>query len=183
MGSQATVERTIGEVGHQIRSKKSPFANLANIIYKWELLRLLVLYFPSLDITKYSLSPVAELQHIPHGEINISKKEQKSSEAFLKHLNIIHQYLGQDPEEELKLRRWGKVSLLGGITLQSLLIENQAGSARHVHYFEAYRKPETSQPIFGEALAFYEVVQTHDLLIVYHLLANAHQLLRRWRGA
>ena len=144
---------------------------------------MLVLYFPSLDITKYSLSPVAELQHIPHGEINISKKEQKSSEAFLKHLNIIHQYLGQDPEEELKLRRWGKVSLLGGITLRSLLIENQAGSTRHARYFEAYRKSETSQPIFGEALAFYEVVQTHDLLIVYHLLANAHQVLRRWRGA
>ncbi|EGO05110.1 hypothetical protein SERLA73DRAFT_39152, partial [Serpula lacrymans var. lacrymans S7.3] len=34
LSSQATVERTIGEFGHKICSKKAPFANLANIIYE-----------------------------------------------------------------------------------------------------------------------------------------------------
>ena len=36
VGSQATVERSIGEMGHKIRSKKAPFANLANLIYEQE---------------------------------------------------------------------------------------------------------------------------------------------------
>ena len=118
MGSQATMERTIGEV----RSKKSPFANLANIIYEQELLRLLVLYFSSLDITRSP--PADKTQHTPHGVIRISKKEQTSNPDFLRHLDIIHQDLKKDLGDELKLRRWGKVSLPGGITLCSLLTEN-----------------------------------------------------------
>ncbi|KAJ3511897.1 hypothetical protein NLJ89_g3836 [Agrocybe chaxingu] len=41
LGSQATVERSIGEMGHKIRSKKAPFANLANLIYQRELVKIL----------------------------------------------------------------------------------------------------------------------------------------------
>ena len=52
IGSQATVERAIGEAGHKVRSKKEPFANLANIIYERELVKLLLLYYPSLKIQK-----------------------------------------------------------------------------------------------------------------------------------
>ena len=88
MGLQATIERTIGEVGYHILSKKSPFFNLASIIYEQELLRLLVLYFSSPDNTKYLLSPIAKTQHISHGEIKLSRK-QKSIQDFLKHLNIM----------------------------------------------------------------------------------------------
>jgi hypothetical protein len=33
IGSQATVERAIGSIVCQIRSKKAPFAHLANILY------------------------------------------------------------------------------------------------------------------------------------------------------
>ena len=104
MGSQATIERTIGEVGYHIHSKKSPFSNLANIIYERELLRLLVLYFSFLDNTKYFLSPIAKTQHISYEEIKLSKK-QKSNQDFLKHLDTIHQYLGKDLGDEFKLRR------------------------------------------------------------------------------
>jgi Transposase family tnp2 len=39
LGSQATVERSIGEMGHKIRSKKAPFANLANIVFERELVK------------------------------------------------------------------------------------------------------------------------------------------------
>ncbi|KDQ52873.1 hypothetical protein JAAARDRAFT_106522, partial [Jaapia argillacea MUCL 33604] len=34
LGSQATVERAIGEIGHKIRSKKAPFQNMANLLYE-----------------------------------------------------------------------------------------------------------------------------------------------------
>jgi hypothetical protein len=36
LGSQATVERSIGEMGHRIQSKKSPFSVLTNVIVRWE---------------------------------------------------------------------------------------------------------------------------------------------------
>lgn len=55
LGSQATVERSIGEMGHQIRSKKAPFANLANIIYQKELIKILCLYYPVADSSTIDL--------------------------------------------------------------------------------------------------------------------------------
>ena len=64
-----------------------------------------------------------------------------------------------------------------------MLIENQAGNTRRACYFEAHKEPNTLQPIFGKVLAFYEVVHTNHLLVIYHPLANAHQVLKRWRGA
>lgn len=50
IGSQATVERMIGELGHKIRSKKAPFAHLTNIIYQRELLKVLSLHYPELKV-------------------------------------------------------------------------------------------------------------------------------------
>jgi len=52
IGSQATVERSIGELSHKIQSKKSIFSNLSNLIYEREQLRILILYFPEFDDTK-----------------------------------------------------------------------------------------------------------------------------------
>jgi hypothetical protein len=52
---------------------------------------------------------------------------------------------------------------------------------RSSRYFEV-QKDETSQPIFGEALAFYEVAATNDLLVVYHPPHNPQKILKRWRG-
>ena len=33
-GSQATVECAIGEIGHKVRSKKAPFANISTMLYE-----------------------------------------------------------------------------------------------------------------------------------------------------
>jgi hypothetical protein len=33
-GSQATYERAIGEIGHKVRSKKAPFANIATLLFQ-----------------------------------------------------------------------------------------------------------------------------------------------------
>ncbi len=49
LGSQATVERTIGEAGHKIHSKKSPFVNMANIFFEKELVKVLLWYYPQLE--------------------------------------------------------------------------------------------------------------------------------------
>ncbi len=57
LGSQATVERSIGEMGHKIRSRKAPFANLANIIFQRELVKILCLYYPDADSSIDTPSP------------------------------------------------------------------------------------------------------------------------------
>ena len=36
--------------------------------------------------------------------------------------------------------------------------------------------------IFGEALAFYELLQNHELLVVYHPITNKMKVLNMWRG-
>ena len=36
--------------------------------------------------------------------------------------------------------------------------------------------------IFGEALAFYELLQNHELLVVYRSLTNQMKVLNMWRG-
>src|ERR1700722_15791771 len=69
IGSQATVERAIGEVGHKIHSKKAPFANLANITYERELVKCLLLYYPAFGQTPAQQPNVSAPTHALHKEI------------------------------------------------------------------------------------------------------------------
>jgi hypothetical protein len=179
VGSQATVERAIGGVGQKIRSKKAPFANLANILYEKELIKLLLLYYPTLEApsASKSISKITPLQ-----EIKILKKEQNSSQEFLKQLHAICVWLQKDFNPYLKLHRWGKIFLPGGTVLHSKIGECQKNiPSRSARYFESQIN-DTMQPIFGESLAFYEEAETHQLLVVYRPLRNTQQVLQRWRG-
>src|ERR1700683_5865764 len=92
-GSQATVERAIGEVGHKIRSKKAPFANLANIIYEKELIKILLLLYPSLDLSTTSEPTASKHIHAPQNQIRILKKERKNDQEFQSHLQAICHWL------------------------------------------------------------------------------------------
>ena len=49
-GSQATCERAIGEIGHKVRSKKAPFANIATMLFERANNKVLTLHYPSLII-------------------------------------------------------------------------------------------------------------------------------------
>jgi hypothetical protein len=124
IGSQATVERAIGEVGHKIRSKKAPFANLANIILERELVKLLLLYYPSLESSStHPQDTDLTNTYTPRKEIKISKKERTSSLVLHEYLSAIYLWLNKNPSSKLELRRWGKVGLPGGIVLRSRLSE------------------------------------------------------------
>jgi hypothetical protein len=50
IGSQATVEHSIGELGHKIQSKKEAFAHIASIITEKELLWILTTVYPALSL-------------------------------------------------------------------------------------------------------------------------------------
>ena len=182
VSSQATVERAIGEVGHKIRSKKAPFANLANIIFERELVKLLVLYYPSLESPLTRPKDTPANTYTPHKQIKILKKERASSLVLHEHVSAIYQWLDRNPSSELELRRWGKVSLPGGIVLRSRLSETIGHHpSRSARYFEA-QKAGLAEPVFGEALAFFEVVETHQLLVVHKTVGDCQQILGTWRG-
>lgn len=67
--------------------------------------------------------------------------------------------------------------------LRSKLGEGQrTPPSRSAHYFEAH-VPGTTTPIFGEALAFFEVVERHELLVIYHPFIALQPVLRCWRGS
>jgi hypothetical protein len=149
VGSQATVERSIGEVGHKIRSKKSPFANLANIITEKELLRILKLYYPSLLIDlvpHYSTDredaevgePGQEAQQARLVQrIRLSKDSDNTS--VIEELESIrrHSQLDlYDPESGAVAERWGKARLTNGRLLRSRISDRGSSAARFYRWFE-----------------------------------------------
>ncbi|KDQ49046.1 hypothetical protein JAAARDRAFT_143997 [Jaapia argillacea MUCL 33604] len=174
LGSQATVERAIGEMGHKIHSKKAPFKNLANLIYERELLKALSLYYPELhaEPKKPNKTTIKEVQ--------ILNKERHPGQQFHSYLLEICKFLGVDFDPQLNLRRWAKLRLSSGDTLGSLLSGTLKPPTRSSRYFEAENHKDT-QPTFGEALAFFEVVK-YGVVVIYHLLVKQNQVLRRWRG-
>lgn len=51
---------------------------------------------------------------------------------------------------------------------------------------KAHLDGNESNPVFGEALAFYTIAispSATELLVVYHPVVGLHQVLRRWQGA
>jgi len=179
IGSQATVERAIGEMGHKIRSKKSPFANLANIIYEKELVKLLLLYHPSLD-PQPKVKPAGRNSTKLIGKVRISKKENVPGQEVYKNLETICLWLKMDFTSDLEVYRYGKFCLPGGIVLASKLSENKGKPpARSARYFEAQYQGTT---IFGEALAFFEIVEHTQYVVIYQRFTDVKQVLSSLRG-
>ncbi|KAF8261508.1 hypothetical protein EI94DRAFT_1472119, partial [Lactarius quietus] len=49
-GSQAIIERAIEEIGHKVRSRKAPFANIATMLYERASIKVLYLQYPLIKI-------------------------------------------------------------------------------------------------------------------------------------
>jgi len=121
-GSQASVERSIGEMGHKIRSKKSPFSNLTNIIVRSETVRLLELRYPGL-----SLIPVDDITNTPKIRpmscIRFTQSECRPGRgsSTYEHLILLFQALGPAGSslDFEHVQRWGKLRLPNGRVLQS----------------------------------------------------------------
>ena len=174
LGSQATVERAIGEMGHQIRSKKAPFSQLANLVLERELLRLLLLYHPELDPKKPGSKRNA-LQ--PFSERKIKKTERSQDNSLAPHIQAICQWLKIPFTLDIPLKRWSKLLLVNGKVLSSLGLPSQP--ARVSYYFEAKRLPA---PLFGQAIGFFQASDAEQILVLFYLLVDAHLELGRWVG-
>ena len=189
-GSQATCERAIGDIGHGIRSKKSPFTNIATYKTDKQSARILHLMYPTLS------EPEAKVQRTSlFKEIPITQK-QREDDDFKAHLESIQSYL-KAVINSTQIKRWGKCPLSNNITLTSQLFElSKKAPSRTSRYFEAQLRGvtqpkdqsndeteievEVTKPIFGEALAFYTIADLS--LVVYHPLIERHKLHGRWYG-
>ena len=144
VGSQATVERAIGEMGHKIRSKKSPFANLANLIYERELVKILSLYYPIVDPSISAQKINVDNSDLPLNQVTSKfiqehplRKKAGARQDVLDELQVVGDFLKCDPlGNEVLVRRWGKFKLLNGFVLGSRLSTQKAQSARRSEWFE-----------------------------------------------
>ena len=174
-GSQATVERAIGQIGHKVRSKKAPFANIATILFERANNKVLALLYPSLDI---SSQIKREREHL-YQPIKNNNKEMEGPSEYWEHLAAICDDLQIDLDLSLKIQRWGKCVLPGDTTLKSRISEKAGQVSRSSKYFEAIKQGEL---LFGEALAFYSLPDYNHSVVIYHPLEQMNIIFKRWCG-
>ena len=196
-GSQATCERAIGDIGHGIRSKKSPFKNIYSYKSDKQSARLLHLAYPTLFLASEAKAQRTSL----FTQVPITQKQRREDKDLNAHLEAIQSYLGVGSDPTLQINRWAKCPLLKNITLTSQLFElSKKATSRASRYFEAQLRHvpqptdqskdvtelevENTKPIFGEALAFYtvQVAGADHSLVVYSPLIERHKLHGRWWG-
>ena len=122
-GSQATVERTIGEMGQKIKSRRLPFANLTNLIIQRERIRLLQLYYPDLQLVGPVFSDATpkdnNIKATSRIQIDTHECENSDSATFLQlRAALIEAGI---PGEELQFNavaQFGKIHLLNMAVLQ-----------------------------------------------------------------
>ncbi|KAF9455226.1 hypothetical protein BDZ94DRAFT_1327679, partial [Collybia nuda] len=176
LGSQATVERAIGELGHKIHSKKEPFANLANIMIEHELIKLLQLYYPELIPEPTGKSTIPDLGRLMQ-PLELKRNDWNSPSG---HLSAIKQYLVAvncfADTREIDVQSWniqcfGKLKMKNQQTLQSRYsnLQSSIKATRYSRWFEATKPNAQLGEIFGEAIAFYSVeYESHiKLMVVY----------------
>jgi len=174
-GSQATVERAIGEIGHKVRSKKAPFANIATILFERANNKVLALLYPSLDIS----SQIRKKREHLYQPITIKNEEIEGPSEYWEHLAAICDDLQIDFDSSLKFKRWGKCVLPGGTTLKSRISEKAGQVSRSSKYFEAIKQGEL---LFGEALAFYSLPGYNYSVVICHPLEQINVIFKRWCG-
>ena len=179
-GSQATVERAIGEIGHKVRSKKAPFANIATMLHERATTKVLSLRFPELKIPP---KEKRDKEHL-YQSIAIKKAEINHPSNYYHHLAAIFDDFGLPLDTDVPIQRWGKCVIPGDITLRSRISEEVGQASRSSRYFEAKGENQSHVPVFGEALAFYSV-QRADIqysFVVYNKLLETQDVYERICG-
>ncbi|KAF9523629.1 hypothetical protein CPB83DRAFT_871548 [Crepidotus variabilis] len=157
LGSQATVERAIGEEAHNIHSKKAPFRNLTNIIYQRELFKILILVYPDL---LESESPKPEPTSAPSTKLiqfhRIAWTKLASNANLTAEILAVSAHLGfnvvQWPPAGVEIQQWGKFKLANGNVLQSQLSKEHSTPTRQSEWFEANSSPK--MPCSGSNLLY-----------------------------
>ena len=126
-------------MGHKVCSKKAPFANLANIILEWELVKILLLYLPALYINANTLKKSGTGKKSDRNLIQkhkITKRETQNQQAICE-LTAIDAWLKEANIKE-DILAYGKLKLADGWILGSRLSSSQLdnSSTRMQKWFE-----------------------------------------------
>src|SRR6202012_2732032 len=136
-GSQATCERAIGDIGHGIRSKKSPFQNIVSYKEDKQTVRLLHLIYPTISSAPEAKTPRTSL----FSKVPITQRQRKNDDSVKAHIKAIQSFLRVEEDPSFQLMRWGKCPLSNGMTLTSQLFElAKKSNSRTSRYFEAHLK-------------------------------------------
>ena len=119
-GSQALCERMIGNIGHGIRSKKSPFQNIVSYKADKQSLKMLQLYYPIL----FSNPKVKPQKTSLFRDFPITRHEKLENETLQAHLKEVESYAKLSPNHSLTIKRFGKCPLPNNTTLTSELFEH-----------------------------------------------------------
>ena len=147
--SQSTVERSIGEMSRQIRSKKSPFSNLANLIIKRERIKLLSSYYPNLSLESEThiafrdsgnRRPFKCFQKLPFNKAHFGETGSNHNSPVFSELVVVYKdimsFLENPPRFEFgDIQRWGKVRISNGRVLQSEIGYVESNPARKSCWF------------------------------------------------
>ncbi|KAJ8514956.1 hypothetical protein ONZ45_g7563 [Pleurotus djamor] len=184
--SQGTCERMIGWLGHKVRTDKAPYAQLANIILDQEIAKCLLLYYPDLDVNRRQ-TPPPRLRVFSQLQFNLRDLQEYSE--LSQHLPILsyftHTTFGQIASLKditSRLSRWGKLQLANGNTLQSQMRESTVKNlTRSSRYFEGI---VDGRSVFGEAIVFYLVRSTKQILVVCREIKKVELVMDIWlRGS
>ena len=198
-GSQATCERAIGDIGHGIRSKKSPFQNMVTYKTDRQSVKLLHLIYPTISPASEAKAKVSRTSLFK--PVPISQKKRKEDDVIRAQIKAIEFYLGVKEDPSFPFMQWAKCPLADNVTLTSQLFElSKESTSRSSRYFEAHPKQGLSErdepihdtevevervkPIFGEAVAFYTAQSSgaEISLVLYHPLIEHRKLFGRWYG-
>jgi hypothetical protein len=136
-GSQATCERAIGDIGHGIRSKKSPFQNIVSYKTDKQSVKLLHLIYPPIPSASEVKVPRTSL----FKQVPITQKQRRDDDVTNAHIEAIQSYLGVEADPSFQIMQWGKYCQSNNITLTSQLFElSKKSTSCTSRYFEAHPK-------------------------------------------
>jgi hypothetical protein len=146
VGSQAPVERSIGEAGHKIHSKTNPFADLSNIIVEKEVIRIIQLYYPELEDStpqwrRNQIRTTRVFQHLKFSKPQAMSKDGKAHISAIARLFSLRSLTSNESpnllDSKYNLQCYGKLQLETGQTLRSRLSEALGETvARCYRWFE-----------------------------------------------
>ena len=120
--SQWTMERTIGNLGQEIRQPSDPFSNLAQQGIRRCQVNALKAMIPDLDLTGEGDNPRAS-EDLGNGYVLLPKCDKRPIKVHGPEAQIISQYAGQP--KILHIRRWGRLRLPNGQIAHSEFVESQ----------------------------------------------------------
>ena len=122
--TQFTMERTIGDLGREIRQPSNPFSNLAQRALRRSQVNALKNMYPDLDSAATLQLPKFS-QDLGNGWVLLRPRDRFPTVILGAGGNILSQVL-----DIVKIRRWGRIRLPNGQVARSLWCEDKRASGR-----------------------------------------------------